>query len=147
FFFLLYRDTAVLNDMERQAEALVRNLPYGRRVLTTIGPEPDSRILFINHIVDRACIGRCFSYANYEPSSGQFRIRVRAGRPVVTGSVHASAAMEAGNYVVRQEDLPMSEIYQCDTQNPTRLCIRDLAAGETNGRIGYHPPSSIKLPQ
>jgi len=29
--------------------------------------------------------------------------------------------------------------YQCDEKDLTRLCIRDLEAGETNGRIGYQP--------
>jgi len=32
-------------------------------------------VQFIAHSVDRACIGHCFSYSNYEPSSGQFRVR------------------------------------------------------------------------
>ena len=30
------------------------------------------------HVIDRACIGHCFSYANYEPATAQFRVRVRA---------------------------------------------------------------------
>ena len=34
--------------------------------------------------------------ANYEPSSGQFRIRVRPGSPLVTDSVDSSNAMEDG---------------------------------------------------
>ncbi len=140
FFSLMYRDTGTLNQMETQAENLVSTLPYGRRVTETIGPPPDSRIFFIDHMVDRACIGRCFTYSNYEPCFGQFRIRVRPGSPLVTDSPQASNAMEYGNYVVRPEDLPMTQIYQCDEQDLTRLCMRDLTAGEKNGRLGYHPP-------
>jgi hypothetical protein len=41
---------------------------------------------------------------------------------------------------VQPEDLPMAEIYQCDDHDLTQLCIRQLSAGEANGRIGYHPP-------
>ena len=48
--------------------------------------------------------------------------------------------MESGFYVVRQEDLPMNEIYQCDDKDLSKLCIRELSAGEENGRIGYRPP-------
>jgi hypothetical protein len=140
YFAFMYQDTDTLNKMEAQAEELVAALPQGRRVTATIWPLPDSRILFVNHIVDRACIGRCFTYSNYEPSSGQFRIRVRPGSPVVTDSAEASEAMEEGEYVVRPEDLPMTQIYQCDANDLTRLCARDLVAGEKNGQIGYRPP-------
>jgi hypothetical protein len=67
-------------------------------------------------MVDRACIGKCFAYANYEPSSKQFRIRVNQGSPIVTDSEDDSDNMEKGYYVVRPEDLPMNQIYQCDEQ-------------------------------
>jgi len=136
FFTLVFFDTATLNTMEKQADALVRGLPDGRRVTETINPPRDWRVLYINHMVDRACIGHCFTYSNYEASSGQFRIRVRPGSPVVTDSPDASEAMEEGAYVVKPEDLPMTEVYQCDEKDWTRLCMRDLAAGEKNGGIG-----------
>jgi hypothetical protein len=140
FFGFLYRDTGTLNKMEQQVEQLTATLSYGHRVTETISPPRDWRILFINHMVDRACIGRCFTFSNYEPSSGQFRIRVRPGSPLVTNSVDESNAMERGDYIVREQDLPMTQIYQCDTRDFTRLCMRDLTAGEKNGRIG-NPPS------
>jgi hypothetical protein len=140
FFALLYRDTGVLNNMETQVEHLVGTLPYGQRVMETTSSPPDSRIPFINHIVDRACIARCFAYSNYEPSSGQFRIRVRPGSLVVADSPLTTRAMELGEYVVRPEDLPMTQIYQCDERDWTRLCRRELQAGEKNGRIGFHRP-------
>jgi hypothetical protein len=140
FFTWIYRDTGVLNRMESQVEALVSTLPSGRRVTETMQPPAEWRLMFINHMVDRACIGRCFTYSNYEPSSGQFRIRLRHGSPLVTDSPHTSAQMEDGEYTVRPEDLPMTQIYQCDANDWTRLCKRDLVEGEKNGRIGYHPP-------
>ncbi len=135
FFTFVFLDTTTLNNMEKQADALVRGLPYGRRVTETINPPPDWRILYINHMVDRACIGHCFTYSNYEPSSGQFRIRVRSGSPVVTNSPDASEAMEDGEYVVKPEDLPLMQIYQCEEKDWTHLCMRELAAGEKNGGI------------
>jgi hypothetical protein len=139
FFILLYRDTATLNKMEERAENLVSTLPYGRRVTETIGTPSDWRLFFISHLIDRACIGHCFSYSNYEPSCRQFRVRVRPGSPVVTDSYETSQAMEYGNYVVRPEDLPMTHIYQCAEKDFTQLCMQDLTAGKKNGRSGYHP--------
>jgi hypothetical protein len=42
---------------------------------------------------------------------------------------------------VQDQDLPVKQIYQCDESDLTKLCIRDLAAGEVNGRIGGARPS------
>ncbi len=139
FFVFLYQDTLTLNRMEDRVEQLVRPLPFGTKLLSTIWAPLDSRISFIGHFVDRACIGHCFSYANYEPSSGQFRIRVRPGSPVAVASDDDAEDMQAGEYEVQEEDLPMMEIYQCDEKDLTKLCIRSLAAGEKNGRLGYEP--------
>jgi len=140
FFSFLYQDTLILNDMEANAERLVAELPFGTKVLSTIWAQPESRITFISHFVDRACIGRCFSYANYEPASGQFRVRVWLGSPVASAVEDDAEDMQAGEYEVQDQDLPMKEIYQCDARDPTKLCIRDLAGGEKNGRLGPAPP-------
>ncbi len=142
FFGFLYQDTLVLNRMESNAEDLVSRLPFGTRVIATVWAPPDSRVSFIGHIADRACIGHCFSYANYEPSSGQFRIRAHPGSPVVSASDEDTEDMQAGEYEVQDEDLPVMEIFQCDENDLTKLCIRDLASGEKNGRLGYKPPSN-----
>ncbi|MGH9744422.1 MAG: hypothetical protein ACRD51_18935, partial [Candidatus Acidiferrum sp.] len=139
FFAFLYQDTSKLNRMESQAEHLVRSLPFGTRVMATIWAPPDSRITFLGHLADRACIGHCFSYANYEPASGQFRIRVRPGSPVAAATDDDSEDIQAGEYDVQDEDLPAMEIYQCDEKDLTKLSIRKLAAGEKNGRLGYNP--------
>jgi len=140
FFVFIYQDTGVLNKMEQQAESLVHDLPYGRRVVETISAPLDWRIWFINHIVDRACIGRCFAYANYEPPSGQFRIRVRQVSPVVAHTPDESEALETGSYIVQAQDLPMVQIYQCDEQDLSKLCLRELTVGEKNGRVGHPSP-------
>lgn len=141
FFAFLHQDTSRLDRMEIEVDRLVQPLPFGTRVLSTIWARPDSRISFVAHFVDRACIGRCFSYANYEPSSGQFRIRARPGNPIVTASDDDSEDMQSGEYEVQDEDLPIMEIYQCDEKDLTRFCIRSLVPGEKNGRLGYEPPS------
>ncbi len=105
-------------------------LAPGTRVIVTIDAPPRSRIQFIHHSVERACIGHCFSYENYEPASGEFRVRVRQGSPLVTSSTDAAEDMASGEYEVEQTDLPLKQIYQCDRTDLTKLCVRDLTAGE-----------------
>jgi hypothetical protein len=138
FFLFLYRDTGFLNRMEENAEKITQALPFGTRTLSTIYSPPDYRTPFL-HIVDRACVGHCFLYSNYEPSTGQFRVRVLPCSPIVTPSVDDNGQMESGGYEVQEKDLPLKQVYQCDEDDLTRICVRDLAAGERNGRLGYHP--------
>ena len=114
FFAFLYQDTLVLDRMETAAERLVSRLPFGTRVIETIWSPDDSRVSFIGHLGDRACIGHCFSYANYEPASGQFRIRVRPGSPLVSASDDDTEDMQSGEYQVQAEDLPGMQLFQCD---------------------------------
>jgi hypothetical protein len=144
FFVFLFQDTKTLNRMESNAGKLFSELPYGTRLIPTIGAPDDSRIQFIGHLVDRACIGRCFTYSNYEPSSGQFRVRVKKGSPLATDSADDSSDMEDGSYEVQDTDLPLVQIYQCDETDPTRLCLHNLAEGETTGQVGLYPPVPLK---
>jgi hypothetical protein len=141
FFAFLYQDTGWLNRLEANAEKLVTDLPPATRVIVTARGPVDSRIAFIGHAVERACIGHCFSYANYEPASGEFRVRVRKGSPVVTSSTDDAEDMASGEYAVDDTDPPLKQIYQCDANDLTKLCIRDLEAGETNGRLSFKLPS------
>ena len=137
FFAFVYQDTAKLNRMEAQAEQLVRTLPRDSRVMATIEPPWESRIL-IQHMIDRACVGYCFSYGNYEPSSGVFRVRSTPGNPYVLNDYNDAVDMEDGYYTVQPEDLPAYEVYECDATG-TLLCVRPLEAGEDNDETGYHP--------
>jgi hypothetical protein len=138
FFTLIFQDTAFLNRMEASAEGVTRQLPFGTRTLSTIFAPNTYRTIYL-HIPDRACIGHCFLFSNYEPSTRQFRVRVRQGSPVVTASVDDSEDMQSGTYDVQDEDLPLKQMYQCDARDLTRICIRDLSSDEQNGRLGYHP--------
>ena len=138
FFTFIYQDTALLNRMEAGTEQVTKPLPFGTRTLSTIFAPNDFRTIYL-HIPDRACIDHCFLVSNYEPSTRQFRIRVEQGSPVVTASVDDSEDMQSGTYDVQEEDLPLKQIYQCDAKDLTRICIRDLAEDEKNGRLGYHP--------
>ena len=140
FFAFLYQDTGWLNRLEANAETLVSGLAPGTRVVVTLDAPANSRIQFIHHSVERACIGHCFSYANYEPASGEFRVRVQEGSPVVTSSTDTGEDMASGEYEVDQSDLPLKQVYQCDASDLTRLCMRDVEAGDDlSGGIGRKP--------
>jgi hypothetical protein len=137
FFSLLYRDTGIINNMEEQSERLVSSLPFGQRVLFTIR-NSDLR-LNIAHFVDRSCIHHCFSYGNYEPSTGQFRIRAMPGNGAVMSEVPDVWRMENGVYDVTPSDLPAYEIYRCGEKG-REVCLRSLQAGEKN-----NPPLASQI--
>ncbi len=137
FFALQYRDTAVFNKMEQETAALVAGIPFGSKVSYTIDQGSFSRINSL-HFVDRACIGRCFSFSNYEPGSKQFRVRLLPGGSSIVSP--DGLDLELGNYLVREQDLPLYQIYQPDDNDLSKLAIRPLAAGEKNGRIGHRIP-------
>jgi hypothetical protein len=147
FFALQYRDTAMLNRMELQAETLFSSLQPGTRVSYTIYLRQEIRPNF-RHFVDRACIEKCFAYSNYEPGTGQFRVRINPqGSPIVSAS---GLSLELGEYAVQPTDLPISQIYQPDESDLTKLALRPLVPGEKNGRVGHHPPTeeiASRLPQ
>ena len=132
----LYQDTGTANRIEEQAERLVKALPPNQRVLATIAPLEDSRIM-IQHSIDLACIGHCFSYGNYEPGSEVFRVRATPGNAYVLPDYEAATDTEEGTYLVQPEDLPIYQVYQC-TESGLDLCIRALAAGEANNRLGVY---------
>jgi hypothetical protein len=137
FFAFVYQDTARINRAERQVVELVSQLPPNQRVMATIEKPENSRVL-IQHIVDRACIMRCFSYGNYEPSTGLFRVRATPGNPYVVSRYDDAVDAENGDYIVQPEDLPAYQIYQCSLDGAD-LCMRPLEAGEDNDRTGVHP--------
>jgi len=137
FFVFVYQDTAEVNRMEQQVVQLVSQIPPNTRVMGTIEKAEDSRVL-LQHILDRACIQRCFSYGNYEPSTGLFRVRATTRNPYVVSSYDAAVDMENGEYTVQPEDLPVYQVYQC-SPSATDLCIHPLAAGEDNDDLGVHP--------
>jgi hypothetical protein len=137
FFVFIYQDTSRINKMEQQVVRLVHTLPPNRRVMGTILPPADSRVP-LQHILDRACIGYCFSYGNYEPGTAMFRVRAAPGNPYVLSNYDLAVEMEEGDYTVRPEDLPVDQVYQCDASG-TKLCIHPLEADEDNDDLGVHP--------
>jgi hypothetical protein len=90
------------------------------------------------HMIDRVCIGHCYSYANYEPSTAQFRIRVEAQNPYVAYSYEQSWELQMGVYVVRESDLPL---YQVDLDENGKMVLKELKAGVPCGSTEWDPLS------
>jgi hypothetical protein len=132
FFTLLYTDQRKLNRMENRIDVAVARLPPGQRVITSL-PDQSLRSLCLHHDLDRACIGHCFSYANYEPSSGQFRIHARPGNSIVLGDYADIDAVSSGTYVVQPRDVPVYLVYPCGS-NFKEVCSRPLSVGEKSGQ-------------
>lgn len=131
------RDPHFVYRLETAFERAVADLQFGVRFL---GAVQRARIRWAAwHLLDRACIGRCFSYGNYEPYIGQFRVRASPGNRIVVADGREAEAMERGTYVVKPADLPIFEIYRCAALR-VELCIRPLRAGELNGG----PPAAFR---
>ena len=83
FFGFLYRDEKILNVLEDRIDRVISRIPAGQRIVSGID-DPDLHVFSVAHMIDRACVGRCYSYANYEPSTAAFRLRTVADNPYVT---------------------------------------------------------------
>ncbi len=144
FFGLLYVDTNKINHLEEQVGGLVRSVPEGSRILSTIREKRHWRISR-SHLLDRACIGHCFSYGNYEPATGQFRIRVESPNPYQLMEHDAVLQMETGKYVLKPQDLPAYQLYECDNRG-SELCLHALSAGELNNAVAAEGLRDSKHP-
>ena len=129
FFGLSYIDQRALNQVETQMEQVVADLPPGQRVVSVLA-DPESRIHSLAHAVDRICVGRCFSYANYEPSTAQFRVRAYRENSFVVSDYGESWSIQTGGYVVKARDLPLYNIDLCEPGS-ARMCVAPLRAGAT----------------
>ncbi|HLY16799.1 MAG TPA: hypothetical protein VKR61_06220 [Bryobacteraceae bacterium] len=127
FFGLSYADERALNSVETQMERAITQLPPGQRVVSMLA-DPESRIKSLAHLVDRICVGRCFSYANYEPATAQFRVRADHVNPFVVSDYGESWTIQTGGYVVKPSDLPLYNVDLCQAGSP-RICVAPLRAG------------------
>jgi hypothetical protein len=110
-------------------QQIVAQLPPGQRVLGG-ADDPTLRINAMTHMIDRVCIGRCYSYADYEPSTWQFRVRAVAPNPYVASDYADSFAMQTGRYIVKPTDLPLYEVTLDEQGNQILV---SLPAGAPNG--------------
>ena len=127
FFMFLYVDYRAFNQVENEITALVTELPPGQRVVAAI--TDDARLNALIHVADRACIGRCFSYADYEPATGQFRIRIVGPNRVIAPNMTVVQEIEYGHHTVTPAEAPLYSVCPCQKEGK-RFCLRALRAGE-----------------
>lgn len=148
FFIFLYADTGALSDLEARVERSVAALPPGHRVVSDLQAMENSRMV-IEHIVDRACIGRCFSYDNYEAPSGQFRVRATPGNSIVyveeKGKSDGESEKERVKARIKKIDPPVFDISPC-SERSHEICVRELSPEEVaalvEGEFDYELPQS-----
>lgn len=138
YFGFLYRDERALNAFEDRMQNTVARLAPGLRLVNGID-DPELRANALTHMIDRECVGRCFSYANYEPSTAQFRIRVAGISPLVVNNYGKSFDLQRGTYVPKPHDLPL---YQLDLENG-RMVVRELKAGAPCGNTFWSLPGLL----
>jgi len=82
------------------------------------------------HLLSRACLGHCFDYMNYEPSTGQFRIHAAPENHIVLAIFPELRAMRSGTYVIKASDLPLYGLIQCGPERDDLIKL-PMAQGES----------------
>lgn len=127
FFGFTYVDERAINSIERKMVQAIESLPPGARVVATLRDDG----LFVpalQHLVDRACIGRCFDFADYEPPTAQFQLRAVPGNPYVMTSVEDVLALENSEYVWRRRDIQLYRLQPCPASSV--ICVSLVQPGE-----------------
>ena len=130
FFTMLYLDARSLNRVEAQLTQLLSNLPPRTRVVAALRDSGSWRLNGLIHVGSAACLGRCWDYGNYEPSTAQFRVRASAPNGVVVDDMQIVSDMEAGEHIVTAAEAPLYSV--CPATTPGGWFeLRRLEAGET----------------
>jgi hypothetical protein len=129
FFTALYLDVKAYNQVEAEITRLVSELPPGARVVARVWDSASTHLDGLAHVGSGACIEHCFDFANYEPSTGAFRVRVQGPNGVVASERSVVNDIEIGSHVVTPEEAPLYSICAPGGPGP-RLVLRKLAAGE-----------------
>jgi hypothetical protein len=124
FGWMIYRDTAAYNRLEDKLTAEIERSARGQRVVPAVQPLTHQDYLQIdlaNHLIDRVCVGRCFSYANYEPSTEVFRVRATGPNAAVLNEYGDSLSVQYGDYRAKAKDLPLLQATVCGLDQPIRI--------------------------
>lgn len=128
YFLFLYADQRALNRVDTEVASVVSAVPRGQRVVVAIR-DRDARVSGLERVVDWACIGRCFDYSNYEPSTRQFRVQVTGPNPVVVAEFAEAQAMTHVAHTVTAGEAPLYSV--CRSSVPgRRFELRKLEVGE-----------------
>jgi hypothetical protein len=129
FFTLMYLDARSLNRVEADLAGLLSNLPPNSRVAAALLDSASWRLNGLQHVGAAACLGRCFDYGNYEPASGQFRVRVTGPNDVVTDDGRIVDEIESARHIVTPQEAPLYTVCRPE-QGSAIFELRKLGAGE-----------------
>ena len=135
YFSLLYVDDRRMNRLEQRTESLVSTLPPGARVLGKLYYPPvygfDESMM-----VDRTCLGRCFSFSNYEAATGEFRVKAEAGNSIVGWTMDPQRRLftRASEFFSVDPSGSLYEIYPCGA-DAADACMRTLTPDDL-GSLG-----------
>lgn len=138
YFAFLVVDYRSLNQAQEEFLRAARQVPAGARTVAAATGLP-VQMNPLNHMLSKACIGYCFSYGAYVPSSKAFRLRARPGSPVVLDDSLDVDQLQAGKFVVRPRDLPLYGVF-LESATPFRLKVLPLRAGDRIPRQGVRIP-------
>lgn len=130
YFAQLYVDTGAINMLESRVEAAVQQLPYGQHVIGHFY-YPPPHTLDISMILDRACIGRCFSYGNYEPSTRQFRVRALPNNSIVAWDESLPAYTQ---YFMADQGESLYEVSRC-APSASQICVRSVGSQNSTASL------------
>jgi hypothetical protein len=104
------------------------------------------QINLATHLIDRACVGRCFSCGNYEPSTQVFRLRANGPNAAVMNWYGDSLALQFGDYRAAEKDLPLLQAQISGLNRPIR--IKTVQKGDLLGvpRRDGNRPREVNLP-
>jgi len=109
----------------------------------TISTPAKSPGIDAEHILDRACIGHCFSYENYEPPSASFAYEplpaTRLSMSSPPSNRMARATRNSRQDLAKSARRAVFEIARCDG-SAANICVRQLSPDEIEDLLeGYQP--------
>jgi len=122
---MAYQTAEKIRWAEYKLEETIAPLPQGAKVIVDMS-FPDLRVPVAHHLVDTVCLGRCYDFADYEPSIGHFRIHANPANKVVMWRREDVVSVDSVIYSARPEDLPVYLISPCRTG----LCVHSMRPGE-----------------
>ena len=126
YFILLYQDHGALNKLEERVEEVVSTLPANSSVIARLSyPPVDGSDQ--GSFLDRACIGRCISFDNYEPATWEFRVRANPGNSIVAWSVDSPDHFysRSKEFFFTQPNGILYYLYQCGS-GLKDVCVRSI---------------------
>jgi len=129
-----FTDERALNLVEQKVARTVAALPPDSRVIATL---KDSRLYVpaLQHVADRPCIGRCFDFADYEPSTGQFRLRAQPGNSFALTDPGDIDKLEHHKLAFQRKDLQLYRIFPC--KDGRDVCADLVYLGEELSKVSW----------